>query len=149
MSLDCVKTSINLQVIRTHRNKYFLFGQWPGHCPDYLNSFAHCDTNVFLRILSLNARSLLYKIDELRVLYLVNNYDIVCIVELWLSKDISHSELAITGYTIFRRDRNRHGGSIIIFVKDTLSCTILPSSTSSSMEFISLLSFVGVNFVYH
>ena len=87
----------------------------------------------------MNARSLLSKLDELRVLCLVNNYDIVCIVESWLSQDISDSELAITGYTIFRRDRNRHGGGIIIFVKDTLSCTILPTSTSSSIEFISLI----------
>ena len=97
------------------------------------------DPNLCLRILYLNARSLLSKLDELRVLCLVNNYDIVCIVESWLSQDISDSELAITGYTIFRRDRNRHGGGIIIFVKDTLSCTILPTSTSPSMEFISLI----------
>ena len=94
--------------------------------------------NLCLHIHYLNARSLLSKLDELRVLCLANNYDIVCIVESWLSQDILDSELAITGYTIFRRDRNRHGGGIIIFVKDTLSCTILPSSTSPSMEFISL-----------
>ena len=60
-------------------------------------------------------------------------------MESWLSQDISDSELVITGYAIFRRDRNRHGSGIIIFVKDTLSCTILPISTSPSMEFISLI----------
>ena len=98
----------------------------------------------------MNARSLFSKLDELCVLCLVNNYDIVCIVESWLSQDISDSELAITGYTIFRRDRNRHGGGIIIFVKDTLSCTILPTSTSPSMEFISLIfEFCSSKFVYH
>ena len=58
---------------------------------------------------------ILPKLDELRVLCVVNNYDIICIVESWLSNDIENSELLIPGFTIFRRDRNRHGGGIICF----------------------------------
>ena len=81
--------------------------------------------NACLHILYLNARSLLSKLDELRVLCFVNKYDIVCVVESWLSQDIPDSELTIPGYFVFRKDRNRHGGGILIFVRDSLSCTIV------------------------
>ena len=68
----------------------------------------------------------------------VNNYDVICVTESWLSQDIPDSELVISGYNVFRRDRNRHGGGIIIFVRDSLPCTILPTPISSSIELLSL-----------
>ena len=40
---------------------------------------------------------------------------IVCIVETWLSSDISDVELCLTGYQLFGLDRSRHGGGIVIF----------------------------------
>ena len=82
--------------------------------------------NACFNILYLNARSILPKLDELHVLFLVNNYKTICIVESWLSNDIENSELFILGFIIFRRDRNRHGGGIIVFVRNSLPSTILP-----------------------
>ena len=73
-----------------------------------------------------NARSLPPKLDELRALCVDNPYDIICIVESWLSGDIGDTELSIPGFTVFRKDRNRHGGGIIVFVRSSLPCTILP-----------------------
>ena len=66
----------------------------------------------FLNILYFNARSLLPKIDELRLICAFKEPDIVCIVESWLSCDVSDAELYITDYFIARLDRNRHGGGI-------------------------------------
>ena len=68
--------------------------------------------NACLNILYLNARSILLKLDELCILCVVNSYDIVYVVESWLSNDIVNTELFIPGYTIFRKDRNRHGWGI-------------------------------------
>ena len=66
------------------------------------------------------------KLDELRVLCSASNFDIVCVVESWLCPDITDTEICIPGFKIFRRDRNRHGDGILIFVKDTLVCTTVP-----------------------
>ena len=98
--------------------------------------------NACLNILYLNARSILPKLDELRVLCVVNSYDIVRVVESWLSNDIVNSELFIPGYTIVRKDRNRHGGGIIVFVRNSLPCIVLPfqnfTSLHSQLEFLPL-----------
>ena len=55
-------------------------------------------------------------------------------MESWLS-----AELIIPGYSVLRKDHNRHGGGVIIFEKSSLSYTIIPSFTSVTIE---LLSFV-------
>ena len=67
-----------------------------------------------------NARSILPNFDELLAICNVNNYDVICVVESWLSEDVSNDELFIPGYDIFRCDRDRHGGGILIFVKSEL-----------------------------
>ena len=76
--------------------------------------------NACLNLLHLNARSILPELDELRVLCVDNSYE--CIVESWLSDEVANTELCIPGFTVFRKDRNRHGGGIIVFVKSTLPC---------------------------
>ena len=59
-----------------------------------------------------------------------------------MSPDISDTEIYIPGFKIFRRDRNRHGGGILIFVKDILVCTTVPFQYANpslpSIEFLPL-----------
>ena len=66
-----------------------------------------------LSILYYNARSILSKLDNLTAICCASNPDIVCIVESWLSGDISDDEIALSGYSIVRLDRNWHGGGIL------------------------------------
>jgi len=40
----------------------------------------------------------------------------LCISETWLSPDIKDNELSIDGYRIFRLDRNRHGGGVVLVI---------------------------------
>ena len=42
--------------------------------------------------------------------------DIICIVESRLCADISDNEVALPGYQVYRRDRNRHGGGILFIL---------------------------------
>ena len=74
-----------------------------------------------LKILYYNARSLLPKLDDLKVLSETQFPDIICVVETWLSSDISDSELEITNYQIFRRDRDRHGGGVLMYVHSSFA----------------------------
>ena len=46
------------------------------------------------------------KFPELRDLVLDEDYDITAICETWLSSDISDAEMNISGYKIFRKDRD-------------------------------------------
>ena len=79
-----------------------------------------------------NARSLLPKIDALRGHSLACCPDIISVSESWLDSNISNVEIFIPGYTICRRDCNRHGGGLVMFIKDTLP--ILSVTLHSSIE---------------
>jgi hypothetical protein len=70
----------------------------------------------------------------------IGNYHVICIVESWLCNTIANSEIELPGYTIFRRDRDRHGGGILIFVKSDISCSVIP--LSCNCEFLP----ISVNF---
>ena len=51
----------------------------------------------FLRFYTLNARSILPKLDELKIITENSNPDVVCIRETWLSQEISDGEMSIPG----------------------------------------------------
>lgn len=56
----------------------------------------------------LNTRSLVNKIDELRLFFQGNKIDILTISETWLDGSIEDGEISISGYQMVRKDRNRH-----------------------------------------
>ena len=90
-----------------------------------------------LRILYYNARSLLPKMDELRAVNEASKPDIACIVETWLDGDITDGELLLPNFQLFRRDRNRHGGGVALYVSSSLVCNMLCDG-SPDLEFISV-----------
>ena len=73
-----------------------------------------------LSILSINCRSLLPKIDHLRVLACNYSPDVIALSETWLDSSISCCEL-IPGYRMFRRDRSCSGGGVMLYVCDALA----------------------------
>ena len=99
-----------------------------------------------MTIMYYNARSLIPKYDELFVTMETHNPDMICIVETWLCDDILNSEIALPGYQLYRRDRNRHGGGVLIYVKDHFVCSILPSA--DNLEIITVSVFYGPSKVF-
>ena len=67
-----------------------------------------------------------------------HNPDMICIVETWLCADVLDSEIALPGYQVYRRDRNRHGGGILIYVRDHFACNILPSADNLEIITVSV-----------
>ena len=51
----------------------------------------------------------------------IHPFDILAINETKLDSTISDSEIYINEYTVIRKDRNRNGGGIAFFIKNTLS----------------------------
>ena len=99
-------------------------------------------------ILYYNARSILPKHDELCLVVEVNNPDIVCIVESWLGHDVRDQEIAIPNYNIFRLDRNRHGGGILIILRTptSLQCCLVPPLIWKSLLFVYKVEIVKLAF---
>ncbi len=62
---------------------------------------------------------------------------VICIVESWLSTEISDFEISLVGYALYRLDQNRHGGGVIIYVKPCVTSE-LPMTGSPNLEFLSV-----------
>ena len=52
--------------------------------------------------------------------------DIVVGTETWLDNTISNAEFFPAEYSIYRKDRNRNGGGVLIAVKNDIQCAELP-----------------------
>ena len=67
----------------------------------------------------LNARSLLPKIDELRLIADIRFPTIICLTETWLNDSVESSLICIRGYQVSRADRCfRRGGGAAVYVRD-------------------------------
>ena len=74
-----------------------------------------------------NCRSILNKIDLLRGMACVEDFDIIALTETWLdmSGKVFNTEVQIDGYTLFHKDRDhRKGGGVALYVRDTLQCCL-------------------------
>ena len=68
----------------------------------------------------LNKRSVLPKHDELQLM-LQNGQSLVFgLSETWLSDKITDSEVGVPGFHVFRRDRSRRGGGMMVYVSEQL-----------------------------
>ena len=73
--------------------------------------------------------SLLPKIDFLRLEAASYHPHIICLTETWLSSSMPDSEIAITGFKVYRLDRNRQGGGVLIYVSNNLQSQLLKVDT--------------------
>lgn len=80
------------------------------------NERVQCHSN--LDVLYYNSRSILPKLDELRLICADRRPHVVSIVETWLDTSVLDSELIISNYSIVRLDRNRHGGGVLLYIRD-------------------------------
>ena len=87
-----------------------------------------------------NTRSLCTKLDELIILTEDRNPDVICITETWLSQEISSEEISIPGYLLYRRDRNRHGSGVLMYITVTLQVKLLPQPPDLELLTLSLYS---------
>ena len=72
-----------------------------------------------LKVCHLNARSLLPKIDTLRLLINKNPFDVIAIPETWLKPTVTNADINITNYSITRQDRtDKTGGGTAIYVRN-------------------------------
>jgi len=71
----------------------------------------------------------------------VNCVQVVCLTESWLTADCPVELFNITGFTVYRRDRNdgRRGGGVLAYVANTLLCRRLTNLECDDVEVLWLL----------
>ena len=76
-----------------------------------------------LKLCHQNMRSLLPKIDELRIIFNTNKgMNVIGLSETHLDATISDSEIMIDGYKLYRRDRgnNSRAGGVVVYISESL-----------------------------
>lgn len=96
------------------------------------NSDYKCFDKKGLHFVHLNVRSLLPKLDELRILARNTRAACICITETWLDESIFDSE--IENYIVRRKDRNRQGGGVCIYVRSDLAFNPLDDLLHEELE---------------
>ena len=54
---------------------------------------------------------------EIRLIAYKINASMIGITESWLDNTVDDSEISISGYCVVRRDRDRNGGGVCVYVK--------------------------------
>lgn len=87
----------------------------------------------------INIRSLLPKLDELKVYVQTACPDILVISESWFKKSLPSTAVSLPGYSVFRQDRSTKGGGVAIYCKDSLQCSVILSrSVPKQLELVLL-----------
>ena len=77
----------------------------------------------------LNINSILGKFDHLKVL-IVNDIDILVVIETKIDSSFSNAQFRIDGFSAAsRRNRNRFGGGVLIYVREEIPCKQLTTHT--------------------
>ncbi|KAK3106559.1 hypothetical protein FSP39_022538 [Pinctada imbricata] len=87
-----------------------------------------------LTLFHLNIRSLRHKISHLEDL--ASDYDILCITESHLDENILDDDISIDGFCLTRRDRNAHGGGIVVYISDKIHSKRLQHIENNNIEMI-------------
>ena len=64
--------------------------------------------------------------------------DILAINETRLDSSIQNGEVSIPGYTLERKDRNRNGGGVALYIRDSINYNRLLDLPDDNMELISI-----------
>jgi hypothetical protein len=88
-----------------------------------------------LHFVHLNVRSLLPKIDEIRLLVCKSEVGVLCFTETWLDSSVCDSEIEIGNYSVFRKDRNWNGEGICAFVRSDIAFNVR-SDLNADLEII-------------
>ena len=68
-----------------------------------------------------NIRSYKNKFNEVLLFLSLEDPDIFCLTETWLTKDVPDSMLCPSGFNVVRRDRDSRGGGVLLLIRDCIS----------------------------
>ena len=82
----------------------------------------------------LNVCSIRNNVHELNYLIKENTIHILAISETHLDATVLDTEISIDGYNIFRKDRDKHGGGIALYIRNNFPAKLCSEFISDSLE---------------
>lgn len=86
------------------------------------------------RLAALNIVSLPKYIDQLRIYLHSKPIDILALNETRLDSSISNKEMGIPGYTLERNDRNRNGGGVALYIRNSIDYEVDKTLASNELN---------------
>ena len=86
-----------------------------------------------LNITSLNPTK---NIDQFRLYLEKQKFDVICIDETRLDATVPDHEVGINGYELVRKDRNRNGGGVAIYLRNSINYKVKEELMSCDLEII-------------
>ena len=86
----------------------------------------------------LNVNRLLPKCDQLGIFCEENKIDVMAINNTKLDYQIDDNEIQITGYSIIRKDRNKFGGGVFLYIKNHLNYRVRNDLMPDQLENIEI-----------
>ena len=93
-----------------------------------------CFKSKGLHFIHINARSIFYKLSEIKLLTNKCKPAILAITESWLEESFTNESISIEGYNIARRDRTSHGGGVLMYIRQDLAYNIRTDLNNVNME---------------
>ena len=108
-----------------------------GEC-NGLAKWYPCD----IQLVHYNIQRLLNVLYSFTITHKSKPFSLVCLTEIWLTKDVVDHEVNLTGYSVIRRDRNSAGkvrdGGVAIYIDDELSAARRSDLEHATLEHIVL-----------
>ena len=82
----------------------------------------------------LNICSLRNKVLEITRICSSNNIHVLAPSETHLDHTFDDSELAVEGYRLYRRDRDKYGGGVAFYVQEHIAVVLRRDITSTDIE---------------
>ena len=116
----------------------------PPKTPTSTFTFCHLNTRSLPTINDTGPR--LHHIEQ--EFTIDNHYDLIAMTETHLSPQISDTDISISNYQLFRKDRNRHGGGVCIYVSNSFPVTRLDELDQDNAEILWLKLNIDNKIVY-
>lgn len=81
--------------------------------------------NKNLRLVNVNAQSIVNKTDLLEITLLQHDPHVTVITETWLRNEISDDTIFPPNYKVFRKDRASRGGGVAVLIKQQIEAILL------------------------
>nr|CAD2176272.1 unnamed protein product [Meloidogyne enterolobii] len=103
------------------------------------NKRMSANNSPFYKCLYFNSRSLVNKLDALRLLLISKSFKIICVSESWLNKKIDNSQiLHSTSYSIVRCDRGSRGGGACILVDNIVPFSPVKTPKNKNSDVVAI-----------
>ena len=86
------------------------------------------------KLAHLNIASIPKHLDEVKVFMKDKPVDVLSVNETRLNDTINNDEIRIPGYVVFRKDRSRNGGGVVLYIREVHNVTEKAEVVPSELE---------------